>query len=401
MATEPAEGGTRIEVFAWGDGRSRILYEGVSWAIYSPTGHILAMTPDDRLLAIPFDIETLEVTGTPEVVAAGLQYPYCLAGDGTFIYTPSQRKPLDENSLWWVDRDGSSTQLDIAPDRFANAILSPSGGRLAVIRVEPGASNIWVHDFHRRTFGPLTHGDYLTTYHAWSPDGNMLAFSRGFAGSEKAGMFVVAADGSAEPHRISEGVLQRLHSWTADGRAVAYSRTKYTGGVMGKTGSDLWLQPVAEQGQPEVLLQTEFNEWRPILSPDGRWLAYLSTLSGKPEIYVRPASGEGRAIQISNAGVNSDGLRVEGVPGGEPSWRADGGEIYYTQSDMMIAVPIHGDAEPEVGDPVVLFKMDRNYAESFSVTADGSRFLMLAQDEGERIGHFKVVQGFDQNLCKD
>jgi serine/threonine protein kinase/Tol biopolymer transport system component len=401
MANEPAEEGTRVEVFSWGDGRSRILYEGVSWAIYSPTGHILAVTPDDRLLAIPFDTETLEVTGSPEVVATGVQYPYGLGGDGTFIYAPSHRKPMDENSLWWVDRDGSATQLDIVPDRFMDPILSPSGDRLAVIRIEPGASNIWVHDFHRRTFGPLTHGDFLITYNVWSPDGNTLAFSRGFAGTEKAGMFVVEADGSAEPHRISEGILQRLHSWTADGRAVAYSENNYTEGEPGKTGSDLWLQPVDGQGKPEVLLQTDSNELRPALSPDGRWLAYASNLSGKRELYVRPASGKGRAIQISNAGANVDGLRVVGVPGGTPSWRGDGGEIYFTQSDMMIAVPINGDTHPEVGDPVVLFQMDRNYSDSFSVTADGSRFLMLALDEGEKIGYFKVVLGFDQKLRSD
>ena len=183
MADEPAEGGTRVEVFSWIDGQSRILYEGVSWAIYSPTGHVLAVTSDDRLLAIPFDVETLEATGSPEVVATGLQYPYGLGGDGTFIYTPSHRKSGEENSLWWVDRGGSGTQLDIAPDRFWDPILSPSGDRLAVIRRGPGASNIWVHDFHRRTFGPLTRGDFLITYHAWSPDGNMMAFSRGFAGT--------------------------------------------------------------------------------------------------------------------------------------------------------------------------------------------------------------------------
>ena len=401
MATEPAEGGTRVEVFSWEDGQSRILYEGVSWAIYSPTGHILAVTPDDRMLAIPFDTEILEVTGSPEVVAAGLQYPYALAGDGTFVYTPSHRKPREENSLWWVERDGSATRLDIAPDRFMDPILSPSGDRMAVIRGEPGASNIWVHDFHRRTFGPLTHGDYLVTYHVWSPDGSSLAFSRGFAGSEKAGMFVVEADGSAEPHRISEGVLQRLHSWTADGRAVAYSQVTYSEGERGKTGSDLWLQPVSGQEQSEVLLQTEFFEWRPVLSPDGRWLAYLSTLSGQAELYVRSASGEGRAIQISNAGAKVGDLQVEGEPGGGPAWRGDGGEIYFTQSDVMIAVPINGDTAPEVGDPVVLFRLDRNYSDTFCVTADGSRFLMVALDEGEQVGHFKVVLGFDRNLRKD
>ena len=116
---------------------------------------------------------------------------------------------------------------------------------------------------------------------------------------------------------------------------------------------------------------------------------------------MRPASGEGRAIQISNAGASVGGLLVEGEPDGTPAWRGDGGEIYFTQSEVMIAVPIKGETDPEVGDPVVLFQMDRNYSDTFSVTADGSKFLMMVLDEGERINHFKVVQGFDQILRKD
>ena len=214
-------------------------------------------------------------------------------------------------------------------------------------------------------------------------------------------MFVVDAGGSAEPQRISEGVLQRLFSWTADGRAVAYSERKFKDSKPEQTGSDLWLQPVTGQGEPEILLQTDANERRPVLSPDGRWLAYSSGHSGQNEIYVRQASGEGRAIQISNAGASFGGLQIEGEPDGTPAWRGDGGEIYFTQSEVMIAVPIKGETDPEVGDPVVLFRMDRNYSDTFSVTADGSKFLMMVLDEGERINHFKVVQGFDQILRKD
>jgi Tol biopolymer transport system component len=300
-----------------------------------------------------------------------------------------------------VDRDGSGTQLDIEPDRYWSPTLSPSGDRLAVMRREPGASNIWIHDFNRRTFGPLTRGDFLVTYHAWSPDGKMMAFARGFAGTEKAGMFVVDAGGSAEPQRISDGILQRLYSWTADGRAVAYSENQFADGKSGKTGNDLWLQPVDGQGKAEILLQTDAHEVRPFLSPDGKWLAYLSDQSEKDELYVRPASGKGRAIQISNAGASFGGRPIVGEPDGVPAWRGNGGEIYFTQSDLMIAVPITGDTVPEAGDPFVLFEMDRNYSDDFSVTADGSKFLMMLLDEGEEVGHFEVIQGFDQILRKN
>jgi serine/threonine-protein kinase len=395
LAFEPTEHTTRIETVSLDDGSRRVVMRGAGWAQYSATGHVIALGPGDKLLAVAFDPETLSVSESPVVVATGVDLPYSLTTEGTLYFTPAHERAQQSNTLWWYDRNASATQLPIEPGFMIDPRLSPDGTRLSVIKAQPDGANIWIYDFERSTFSPLTHGSYLIGYQAWSPDSRTIAFSRGFAGTDDAGIFVVPTDGSAEPERVSTGVLQRVHSWTANGSAVAYSYH----GFSTEDSSDLWLQPIEKATQPEILLGTDFQEIHPALSPDGRWLAYFSNQTGRFDLFVRPFPGPGVAVQVTTAEFQGENTRFEGTGiGGTPVWRGDGEELYFYQGSSMMVVRVSGDEAPIVSRPEELFVFDRKVSDIFDVTADGSRFLVIEESAGETITGLKVIQGFDQIL---
>ncbi len=396
---DPSPGNTRTEVLSLSDGSTRIVLDGVSRPRYVGSGHVVGLDADDRMLAVRFDLERLETIGSPFHVLSGIEAPYDLARDGTLVYTPAHRNPGDRNRLWWVDRSGEKTPLDLPPGRYNTVRLSPDGRKVALIVGDSESANVWIHDLERNTFTPLTHGPINVAYHAWSPSGRSIAFSRGWAGPEKAGIFVVDVDGASEPRRLSEGALQRLHSWTADGSAVAYSQAPQFAGLERAEGEDLWLIALDAPKQPRPLLRTEFHESRPIFSPDGRWLAYVSDPAGRAEVFVRRADGSAPAEQVSTAGIGRSG-RLQLMLPTEPAWRADGGELYFVQGDRMMAAPIGGEDRPVVGAAVELFRLDESFGDQFAVTRDGSRFLMLELDPGEPVTRLKIVQGFDRLLSE-
>ena len=162
--------------------------------------------------------------------------------------------------------------------------------------------------------------------------------------------------------------------WSRDGRFIVYSERDP------KTNWDLWVLPVGQGAagdrKPIPFLQTAFNELKAQLSPDSRWMAYTSDVSGpgQREVYVRPfpaAEGEWR---ISTAG------------GEQPRWRGDGKELFFVGADgKMNAVTVKAAAGPrpsfEAGAPVPLFEThigegSGNVAFQYDVTADGKRFVV-------------------------
>ena len=162
------------------------------------------------------------------------------------------------------------------------------------------------------------------------------------------------------------GGVQRPNDWSANGQFLIYEDQSPG------TESDLWLLPMTGQRTPSAFLRTRFNEWGARLSKDGRWVAYVSDESGRPEVYVCSFDNSAKRWQISTSGGNA------------PRWRSDGKELFYVAADStLMFAPVRSGATFEAGSPVALFKIGAERSSYYDVTADGQRFLVNSRTDAQ------------------
>jgi Tol biopolymer transport system component len=249
--------------------------------------------------------------------------------------------------------------------------LSPDGTRVLVSLLDPLKStrDLWMYDVKRGLRTRFTFDPSNESTGTWSPDGLYVVFNSNR--KSRLDLYRKASSGAgSEELLVSDDQDKEPYSWSDDGRFVAYHTLAATGG---QTGQNLWAAPSTGDGKLAVILQTQFNERFPRFSPDGRWLAYASTESGRAEIYVTSFPvGRGK-WQVSAAG------------GDWPRWRRDGRELFYLAPDntVMSAVVEGRGAAFDVGVITPLFKAQprpltlgtfREY--EYDVSANGQRFLI-------------------------
>lgn len=210
---------------------------------------------------------------------------------------------------------------------YAFPAISPDGNRVAVAMGEQAGRDIWILDVTRGgastrfTFDPAR-DDFPT----WSPDGKTIAFASSRSG--QLDLYIKPADGSGEEKLLLKtDEYKVLDRFTKDGRFLLF----YS--MSPRTGEDLWALPFPVGAKPIALLQTQFNERRGRVSPDGRWLVYSSDDSGSQEIYVRPFTPE------APAGTGAKYLVSKGG-GVRPFWRPDGKELFYLNGTQVMAADI-------------------------------------------------------------
>jgi hypothetical protein len=138
----------------------------------------------------------------------------------------------------------------------------------------------------------------------------------------------------------------------------------------GITSLDLWVLSLGPPPVPQPMLRTDFDEHQGVLSPDGRWMAFVSDETGASQVYVQSfPDGELRQQLSSQEGT-------------EPQWRADGRELYFLQGDRtLMAAPVSLRPTLSVGIPGPLFRtrvpvMGNPYRNNYVASADGQRFLV-------------------------
>lgn len=153
---------------------------------------------------------------------------------------------------------------------------------------------------------------------------------------------------------------------------------------------------------PRLLLATEFGEWNPMVSPDGRWLAYLSDRSGRAEIYVRPFPGPGTAVQAPTARLTPDHEAEEGVPvRSDPVWSSDSSELFYVAGRRLYSMTVSGEDDlAEISRPAEIFALEPNFSSRFAAVGSGDavRFVMVEVSPADEVDHLEVVQGFAAEL---
>ena len=359
-------------------GERKILIEGGSDARYVPTGHLVYVRAG-ALMAAPFDLDRLEVTGPSVAIVEGVMQSTNITGAAFFgfsdlgwlVYVPGTGK-ASEKMLVWVDRKGEEQPLPVPPQPYESPSLSPDGERLAVHLNQGNQVDIWVYDIPRGALTRLTfEGNNLNP--VWTPDGGKVTFES-FRAGRRSNLFWKSGDGSGTAERLTTNERDQFpSSWSRDGQFLAFSQGS---GVGSSTGYDIWILPLEGERKPWPFLQTPFNEEEPEFSPDGRWLAYQSDESGQYEVYVRP---------FPKAEEGKEQISTEG--GTEPVW-AGNGELFYRNGDQMMAVDITTEPSLSAGPPRLLFegRYDVGPAPlvtSYDVTSDGQRFLMIKTDEEE------------------
>ena len=366
-------------------GEQKVLLAGRQ-ARYAATGHVVyGLFDSGTLMAAPFDLARLEVTGDSVPVLEGVRgtttaaIDYSFSRTGTLVYVPAGEGEEPFN-LVWVNREGVVERLGTPPHDYWYPRLSLDGRRLAV-RI---GSDIWVHDISRQTLTRLSF-EGVNDLPVWTPDGKRVTWRSNREGPGN--LFWKLADGSGPAERLSTGEFrQNPSSWSPDGQTLAFYQRP---GAGGPSDRDIWLLPLQGDRQPRPFLQTPFDESASVFSPDGRWLAYVSHESGRGEIYVQPFPGPGGKWQISTEG------------GQEPVW-ARSGELFYRSlgGQKMMAVEITTEPVFSAGTPQLVF--EGSYQPSlgriamYDVTRDGQRFVMIEPRQGAEAPINVVLNWFEE-----
>jgi serine/threonine-protein kinase len=359
----------------------KILVKDGYYARYLPTGH-LVYARAGVLVAVPFDLATLQVTGVAvpvlEQVLLDSTYntvQYTISGNGLLVYVPGDDTARSIPS--WINQDGTIEALPMRPQIYGTPKLSPDGKRLAIPVGSGPKKDIYVYDVATGTSTRLTlKGDNRAP--VWTPDGRRVTFLQHGQGQEKWSIFWKLSDGSGDAEMLHSSEHIRIPcSWSPNGKRLAF----FTGGI--------WVLSLEGPREPELIIETEAIEWAPAFSPDGRYIAYTSDRDGKFQIYVRPYPDNDWVRQISDDF------------GEEPVWSPKGDELFYRNGDKWMVVSISTEPEFTAGRPRVLFEGPFNNVSdlSYDVAPDGQRFIVLQPEyDDSQIRELHVVLNWFDEL---
>ena len=388
----PSEGVVVVESLDTGE--RHLVVEGGSDPRYVASGHVL-FARRGTLMAVPFDAVRLEVTGAPVVVVEDVMHgerggntglnvgaaQFSVSRSGSLAFVPGGIYPESHRPLIWVDLTGGVDTVPQRPNTYWHPRVSPDGGRLTYAAGPPGDISIWVSDIGLEVPVRLTSVDDIA-HPVWSPDGTQLAF-----GSTADGLFVMAADGSGEPKRVTDGDAAEIpSSWSSEG-VLAFVQE-------GVESLDIMTLAMDGESEPVPFFASSFSDAWPAFSPDGRWLAYASNDTGRSEVYVRPFPEGEPAHRVSTSG------------GGAPVWSPDGRQLFYRRGEPRSIMVVDVQTEPSFAGtrPRTLFErpFGQTYpARNYDVAPDGRRFVMVTQPdqfEAQPVTRLNIVLNWVEEL---
>jgi serine/threonine-protein kinase len=385
--TSRSGGPPQIAVLGLETGDRKIILRGGTQPRYFDTGHLVYLV-DGVLQAVPFDLQTQTMTGTPvpvlqQFATIALTSVLDVAADGTLVYARgnnTSRVPI------WVDREGQETSIKAPAAMYQTARLSPDGRRLAYFDIASnGEYDVWILDLERGTVDKLTTDRGRDSEPIWSPDSTRIAYhSGGQPGGP--GIFIRRADGVGKVERLTTGTHLPTY-WSADGKWLAYADFGNRGISIATT---LGLMRVDLEGDrtPRMLIEGRGGP----ISPTERWVAITSSTTGTDEIYVLPfpdtSSGRTR--------ISTDG-------GQNPTWAPDGKTLFYRRGQAVMAVDVGGDDPSTWPKPKELFEGPYHFDAGpthYDAAKDGRLLLVKPIDaDGDGApGQLVVVQNWFQEL---
>jgi len=354
-------------------GKHRVIVENAIFARYS-SGHLLYVTDEKKLMVVSFDQNSMRVSGEPVAVTEGIRVglggsaDLAISATGTLVYSTGAETGRQE--LVWVTRQGKAEAVDPewSGEFLGFPALSPDGMRLAVTRsVNAEPSKIWIKRLDRgRSIQLAGDGKESNFQQAWKPDGKSVTFSSSHS-KGAIDLWTKRADGSARAVlQLQEKGNLYNPRWSPDGKWLLFQTDIASSGA----GDILAIRPGVDTA-PVPVVATRFSEMSPALSPNGRWLAYVSNETGADEIYVVPFPNEGSAKwKISTGG------------GREALWSHRGNELFYRDATgNLVAVEVNTGPTFSFGHVTVLFPAagfpSLRFAPQYAVAPDDRRFLMI------------------------
>ncbi len=346
-------------------------------------GHLLYMR-ERTLVAQPFDLKKLEITGDSFPVAENVQFSdlvwggvFSVSQTGILAYQGGASRA--NSQLLVFNRKGTQLRRIGEPADYGAVRVAPDGQRLVADVLDDAAANYQVNVWTHNNWTKLSFGPSRSTYPVWSPDGNRILFSANPRGPYD--IFVKAANGSGSEEKLYENDSSKMTtSWSPDGKFVAYNVLSTD-----TRRVEIWILPMTGERKPLPFLQARYNIGSGRISPDGKWIAYVTDETGRANVYVTLfPSGKGK-WQVSTA---------EG--GSMVRWRGDSKELFYLSgTGELMAAEVNGNGQEfQVKTPQALFRMALKTGPSrydlsstseqigYDVMPDGQEFVVNSPVEG-------------------
>ena len=387
-ASRTAVESANIEVLSIKSGQVKVVQRGGYFGRYLPSGHLIYFR-QGALYGIPFDLARVETHGTPAPLLEDLADPESAAfglasfsRTGTLLYASTGRR-AGVAPLAWLDSSGKSQQI-VSPSisgsgQAETPRLSPDGNRLALTL----GGDISIHDLQRGTITRLTFDGALNRHPVWTQDAQHIVYSSDVPASDgEFGIWWIRSDGSSQPEKLfGERTPLQVSSISPDGRTIAFVRTGNDRAFEIWTLSlDLSNPDHPKSGKPELFAHESLSQVDPAFSPDGRWIAYVSTngagLGGQVSVRPFPFAPSAGRWEVSEGGAKF------------PVWSRNGRELFYINSDnriMAASYMANGHSfvpeKPQQWSTAALFRPTNNALWNFDIAPDGRRFVVLTPPE--------------------
>jgi len=383
---------TQVAVYSSATGEITTLFPGLA-PQYVASGHLVYGRTDGWLMGVAFGVDRMEVIDDPVMLVDGVlvgpsrTMDYALSRNGTLVYLAGTAGDMTDERWALVDRSGREYPLPGVPDEVVNSPrFSPDGMRIAIGVGLPPTRQVWGYDLADSTITPLTFEGH-NYYPIWSADGEYVVYSSETA--DAVDLRLARSDGSGVWETLlSNGGWNYPGSWSPDGRYLIYREQDPP--TRDDIKSDIMILPLEGDRTPWRFLDLPTSrEDAPALSPDGRWLAYDSDLSGQYEVYVNGFPDPGRRRKVS-------------VDGGIcPVWSRDGQELFYCAGDALVAARVSTTGGFTVQDRNVLFGglcPGWPYHPNYDVAPDGQSFVIVRPGNPQDVQLVVVLNWFAEMM---